>query len=163
MTLTTVKDYCLERGVSRQFVHEYVRKGKFTIIELPYFVELNGKKHNIGKQKFLEIPDNFSVEQKPYWSGDISDNDYAEQLASDATEDFELRKFLTQLLKIEDEDTRFKSHLMNNIFPIGNPKRNELEIAFQNCTNLMKAELMDIAEQVNRLKTKVNNKNLKLN
>ena len=31
MYITTVSEYCKKRGVSRQFVYEYIRKGKFEL------------------------------------------------------------------------------------------------------------------------------------
>lgn len=52
--LQTVTEYCKEKNVSKQFVYEYIRKGKFELIELPLFVELNGEKIQVGSKKFLK-------------------------------------------------------------------------------------------------------------
>ena len=60
--LTTINNYCQQRGVTKQFVYEYVRKQKFELIELPVFAEVNGKKIEGGKQKFLSVPETFEPE-----------------------------------------------------------------------------------------------------
>jgi hypothetical protein len=57
--ITTIADYCQLRGVTKQFVYEYVRKEKFQLIELPVFAEIDGKKIEGGKQKFLKVPEAF--------------------------------------------------------------------------------------------------------
>ncbi len=153
MTLTTVKDYCNQQNVSRQFVNDYVKKGKFQVLELPTFVELDGEKIEIGKQKFLKIPSQYVSQKKTYWSGNVSDDDYAEQMAFDATDDLELRAHIESLLKIQDEaqSAAYKTHLINVVYPIGHPKRTSLDTAFQNCVNLMMAECADIELQVSQL------------
>ena len=58
--ITTIPDYCKKRNVTRQFVYEYIRKGKFKHFEMPTFIELNGDKILIGMQKVLEVPDAFA-------------------------------------------------------------------------------------------------------
>ncbi len=153
MTLTTVKDYCAQQNVSRQFVNDYVKKGKFQFLELSTFVELDGEKIEIGKQKFLKIPSQYAIQKKVFWSGDVSDDDYAEQMAHEATEDLEIRQELEHLLKIQDEmqSAAYKTHLLNAVYPIGHPKRTSLDAAFQNCVNLMMAECADIELQVSQL------------
>jgi hypothetical protein len=60
--LTTIADYCQQRGVTKQFVYEYVRKQKFELIELPVFAEINGQKISGGTQKFLSVPEAFEPE-----------------------------------------------------------------------------------------------------
>jgi hypothetical protein len=55
--ITTIPDYCKKRNVTRQFVYEYIRKGKFKHFEMPTFIEINGDKIQIGMQKVLEVPD----------------------------------------------------------------------------------------------------------
>ena len=57
--ITTVNDYCQQRGVTKQFVYDYVRKNKFEIIELPVFAEVNGTKIEGGTRKFLRVPEAF--------------------------------------------------------------------------------------------------------
>ena len=57
--ITTIAAYCQQRGVTKQFVYEYVRKQKFEMIELPVFAEINGTKISGGTQKFLRVPEAF--------------------------------------------------------------------------------------------------------
>jgi hypothetical protein len=58
--ITTIPEYCKQRGVTRQFVYEYIKKGKFNHFEMPVFVEKNGDKIHIGVQKVLEVPKEFA-------------------------------------------------------------------------------------------------------
>jgi hypothetical protein len=61
--ITTISDYCKKRNVTRQFVYEYIKKGKFKQFEMPTFVEINGDKIQIGMQKILEVPDQFAPKE----------------------------------------------------------------------------------------------------
>ncbi len=54
-TVIGIKDYCNARKVSRQYVYQEIKKGKFKTVELPVFTEYNGKKINVGIQKFLSF------------------------------------------------------------------------------------------------------------
>lgn len=58
--LTTIADYCQKRGVTRQFVYEYIKKGKFEVLELPVFAEYGGERIGVGVQKFIVVPDALS-------------------------------------------------------------------------------------------------------
>jgi hypothetical protein len=60
--ITTIADYCQQRGVTKQFVYEYVRKQKFEFIELPVFTEVGGQRISGGTQKFLQVPEAFEPE-----------------------------------------------------------------------------------------------------
>jgi hypothetical protein len=55
--LITIADYCAQRNVSKQFVYEYIKKGKLTVLELPTFIEFKGEKVQLGMQKMLEVPE----------------------------------------------------------------------------------------------------------
>lgn len=55
MEFLTVAEYAKKRSVSRQFIYEYIKKGKFELVELPIFVEYKGKKYRQGTKKFLVI------------------------------------------------------------------------------------------------------------
>jgi hypothetical protein len=55
--ITIISDYCQQRGVTKQFVYNYVRKEKFQLVELPVFTEVSGERINGGTQKFLQVPD----------------------------------------------------------------------------------------------------------
>lgn len=156
MTLTTIKEYCTLRGVSRQFVYEYIRKKKFTLLELPVFIEWEGTKKEIGKQKFLKVPPEYAVEKKRYWSGDMSDNEYNLSLVADATEDKELQTHILKLfsLKSESAASAYKKDLFENLFPLNHIKRAALDAAFDKCTQLMMAELAELEQQVSNLEKK---------
>jgi septin family protein len=60
--VTTISAYCQQRGVTKQFVYEYIRKKKFEYIELPIFTEVNGQRIDAGTQKFLSVPEAFEPE-----------------------------------------------------------------------------------------------------
>lgn len=55
--LITIADYCAQRNVSKQFVYEYIRKGKLTVLDLPTFIEFKGEKVHLGMQKMLDVPE----------------------------------------------------------------------------------------------------------
>jgi hypothetical protein len=55
--LITIADYCAQRNVSKQFVYEYIKKGKLTVLELPTFIEFKGEKVQLGMQKMLDVPE----------------------------------------------------------------------------------------------------------
>ena len=52
--LTTIENYCQQRGLSPQFVLEYIRKGKIEVIELPVFVEYEGRRIKVETRKFIK-------------------------------------------------------------------------------------------------------------
>ena len=153
MTLTTIKDYCTHRGVSRQFVYEYIKKGKFELLELPIFVNFDGSQIEVGKQKFLKVPPQYAAEKKPYWSGDVSDDDYSKAMAADATTDLELQKHLAHYLSLQTdtESELYKTYLFDTLYPTTHSKRILLDTAFKKCIELMMSEMADIEHQVRRL------------
>lgn len=146
MTLTTIKNYCSQRGVSKQFVYEYIKKGKFQMLELPYFVELDGEKFEVGTQKFLKVPDYLTVEKKPYWSGELETNEYNKQLAADATKDNELQAYLIKYLETPSEEEETFKKSMIDFF--SNSKSKELDAALRKLSLLLKAELADLHSRV---------------
>ena len=153
MGLTTVKEYCAERGVSRQFVYEYINKGKFEVLNLPVFVEYDGVRQALGTKKFLKVPSQYAAEKKVYWTADVSDDAYAEAMAADATDDKELQDCISYFLKIEEiiEAETFKTELLTHKYPETHAKRIALDAAFAKCVALMQAEMADLAENVSRL------------
>ncbi len=54
-SVVTVKDFCKQQKVSRQYVNQEIKSGKFKTIELPIFTEYKGKKVAVGTQKFLSF------------------------------------------------------------------------------------------------------------
>lgn len=55
VSFLTVQDYAAQRGVSKQFVYEYIKKGKLELIEVPLFFEYEGVRHEAGTKKMLKI------------------------------------------------------------------------------------------------------------
>ena len=98
MQLITVKDYCAQKDVSRQFVYEYIKKGKFEVVELPIFVRFQGHELEVGKQKFLKDPMT-NQEKKAYWSGDVSDENYSISMAQDVTDNEVVRENVVERLR----------------------------------------------------------------
>ena len=154
MMLTTVKDYCTRRGVSRQFVYQYIKKGKFELIELPIYTDYEGIKVSVGIQKFLKVPPQYNVEKRAYWSGDVTDLEYAHALAIDSTSDKELQKHIAHFINLDAVDADgYKTYLLTTAYPINHPKRPLLDAAFENCKQLMLAEMSDIEQNLERLET----------
>ncbi len=155
MTLTTVKEYCALRGVSRQFVNDYVKKGKFQLVELPTFVNFDGGVVEIGKQKFLQVPEQYAIGIKPYWSGELSFEEYNTQLAKDTTDDLEIQRHIKHCLTIEPEfKGEYKKKLREVLFPINHPKRELLDAALTKLGQLLIAELADLDMKVRKLQHK---------
>lgn len=101
--LITIADYCAQRNVSKQFVYEYIKKGKLTILELPTFIEFKGEKVQLGMQKMLEVPEVLAPkakDKKPLPPLD-SKADMG-QFIEDITDVPFLQDFYRQLLTSED-------------------------------------------------------------
>jgi hypothetical protein len=101
--LITIADYCAQRNVSKQFVYEYIKKGKLTVLELPTFIEFKGEKVHLGMQKMLEVPELLAPKNKdtkPLPSLD-SKADMG-QFIEDITDVPFLQGFYRQLLTSED-------------------------------------------------------------
>jgi hypothetical protein len=107
------------------------------------------------EKRFNSIPSQYSIEKKAYWSGDVSDNDYALQLSKDSTNDIDIQKIIEAhlLLKTPEEKALNKQNLYNQ-FKTEHPKRSLLDAAFKKCMTIMMAELGDIEQQVSSLEKK---------
>jgi hypothetical protein len=55
--LISIADYCQQRGVTRQFVYQYIKKGTFKRVDLPLFVEMGGEKKQVGTHTCIEVPE----------------------------------------------------------------------------------------------------------
>jgi hypothetical protein len=96
--ITTIPDYCKQRGITRQFVYSYIKSGKFKHYEMPTFVEINGEKINIGVQKILEVPDEFAPKKtdlKPFTDDTIGNSD---EFLSRVTDNAVLKEMYQHLL-----------------------------------------------------------------
>lgn len=49
-----LSEYAKEKGVSRQYIYAYFQS---QIIDLPIFVEFEGQRIEVGRQKFIKIDD----------------------------------------------------------------------------------------------------------
>lgn len=63
--LMTIKQYCETRGVTKQYVGEYIKKGRIPAVELPVFAEYEGERVEIGQQKFVIVQEVHSAEMPP--------------------------------------------------------------------------------------------------
>ena len=122
--LTTISDYCQQRGVTKQFVYEYVRKKKFELIDLPVFAEVNGEKIVGGTQKFLRVPEAFEPEL------DFPSFDSAAAFVDYLTDYPELAERNKAYFQLTDADERatFKTAMYADI-----AKRPEAEIGRASC------------------------------
>jgi hypothetical protein len=101
--ITTIPTYCKERGVTRQFVYEYIKRGKFKHFEMPVFIELNGDKIELGMQKVLEVPDEFAPKKtdlSPITEGSVGD---LENLIRRLTDEPEVQNFYRNYLTLPPE------------------------------------------------------------
>jgi hypothetical protein len=100
--ITTIADYAKARGVTRQFIYEYIQKGKFRHFELPIFIELDGKKIEVGSKKFLEVPDDFAskkTDMKPIQIGGVYDSGL-ENLVSRLSDDLYIQDMYREYLTL---------------------------------------------------------------
>lgn len=148
MTLTTVKDYCVQRGVSRQFVYEYIRNGKFEVLTLPIFAEFNGERVSVGNQKFIKVP--------PQYLPIEDDATYAKSVAERATSDTELRVKIQQLFNIFDETeaNNFRSELEKK-YAKPHPKAKLFAAAQEKIHQIMLNEMEALSTNLAQLKTEI--------
>jgi hypothetical protein len=148
MTLTTVKDYCTQRGVSRQFVYEYIRKGKFELLTLPVFTEFNGERVSVGKQKFINVP--------PQYFPLEDDATYAETMAESATSDSELQLEIQAMFMIADEKEALKfRHKLEKKYAAPHPKAKAFASAQKKMHQAMLDEMADIENNLAQLEANV--------
>jgi hypothetical protein len=105
--LITIADYCEKRNVSKQFVYEYIKKGKLKVLELPTFVELHGERVTLGMQKMLDVPE--SLVPKPKDKRPLPPLDSTPNLANfieDITDDAFLSDFYHKYLTIEGKEAK---------------------------------------------------------
>lgn len=153
MELVTIKNYCAQKEVSRQFVYEYIKKGRFEVVELPTFVRFNGVEIECGKQKFLKSPLT-NLERKWYWENDTSDEDYASGMANDGSENEEVRAILREMLMKEGPVKKFYRDEVLERYK-DTPLHAEIEAGIDRCFQLMKMETFDLDLKVRAFVKKV--------
>jgi hypothetical protein len=153
MELVTIKDYCSQKDVSRQFVYEYIKKGKFEVVELPIFVRFEGIEIEVGKQKFLKDPLT-NQDRKWYWSGEISNEDYANGMANDASKNETVRTILRDMLMLTGAAKKnYRDEMLERYKD--SPLKLEIEAGMKKCFELMKLEVADLDSKVKAFESKV--------
>lgn len=131
--ITTIPDYCKQRGITRQFVYSYIKNGKFKHYEMPTFVEINGEKINIGVQKILEVPDDFAPKKSdltPITEGSIGN---LEELLNRLTDNAELKALYHALLSASTADKQVARQRLNSAIS-AHPDRDRLRVAEEEAT-----------------------------
>jgi hypothetical protein len=154
MQLVTIKDYCAQKDVSRQFVYEYIRKGKFEVLELPIFVNFEGHVLEVGTQKFLKDPMT-NQEKKAYWSTDTTDEEYDQGMANDSTENEAVRVIIKKMLSLKKEASADYKKSVFDMYPLGTPMRLEIDKALDKCADIMWLEMGDLDHKVTAFVKKV--------
>jgi hypothetical protein len=103
--ITTISDYCKQRGITRQFVYSYIKSGKFKHYEMPTFVEINGEKIHIGVQKILEVPDEFAPKKSDLTPIDAALVGNLDDFLNRLTDNTDLKALYRQLLTTGDKTT----------------------------------------------------------
>jgi hypothetical protein len=112
--ITTIPEYCKQRNVTRQFVYEYIKKGKFKHYEMPVFVESNGDKIMLGNQKVLEVPDEFAPKKSDALTITEESLGNPESLINSVTDDPTLRNLYRDLIgKMPDVDKLTAKNIFN--------------------------------------------------
>jgi hypothetical protein len=130
--LMTISDYCAQRNVSKQFVYEYIRKGKLTVLELPTFVELNGERVTLGMQKMLDVSETLAPKVKDSKALASLDTPLSkEAFVSELTDNPYLHAFYVKYLSMEGKEAKkaMKSAFYAEIdaLPNGTEIRDEID------------------------------------
>lgn len=51
--ILTIPEYGRQKNISRQAVHDAIKNNRLSVVELPVFVEFEGRKIEIEKRKFV--------------------------------------------------------------------------------------------------------------
>jgi hypothetical protein len=112
--LITIADYCKKRNVSRQFVYEYIKLGKFKAHELAVYAEYEGTRIHVGIKKFIEVPE--ALAPNPFdRETELGRNDT--EFVSQITDNPELQAFYKIYLTLTDKTKRasFKKEMYARI------------------------------------------------
>jgi hypothetical protein len=127
--ITTIPDYCKQRNVTRQFVYEYIKKGKFKHYEMPVFVESNGDKIMLGNQKVLEVPEEFAPKKSDAQPFVLPTVDGPESIINSITDDPVLSDMYRNLLSKESKaDKKVARNALHVAIEL-HPDRDRLKIA----------------------------------
>jgi hypothetical protein len=127
--ITTIPDYCKQRNVTRQFVYEYIKKGKFKHYEMPVFVESNGDKIMLGNQKVLEVPEEFAPKKSDTQPFELPTIEGPEYLINSITDDPVLSNLYRNLLSKESKADKMAAQNDLNMAIELHPDRDRLKIA----------------------------------
>lgn len=153
--ITTVKEYCALRGVTRQFVYQYVREGKFELREMPAFVEIEGKKIKIGMEKVLIVPEEFAAKSNDNLKFSFLD---AVNFVEYLTSNLELQEFYSKYLGIKDREVRasFKKAMYENIDQRPELERNALKTAIDEANIKLMQRMVSLEKNLKELLKKEN-------
>jgi hypothetical protein len=101
--LMTIKQYCEARNVTKQFVGEYIKKGKIPSVELPVFAEYEGERIQVGSQKFV-------LEQGLPTSG-MNDRQRAKWMSDQATQHQGIRADIIKVLLAKQGGKQLREEL----------------------------------------------------
>lgn len=145
--LITIKDYCDKRNVTRQYVYQEIKKGKFKAIELPVFVRYEGEEKAIGTQKFLELPTtHIGIEDTEQYSNILADL---------ATEDIEIKQDLCIFLKSEGKAKSLFADFLHEKYNPAHPKHESYEQARKKILQLWIEEVKQLKKDVIAIKAEV--------
>jgi hypothetical protein len=127
--ITTIPEYCKQRNVTRQFVYEYIKKGKFKHYDMPVFIESNGDKIMLGNQKVLEVPEEFAPKPSdalPFTDDAMNDRDY---IVRQVTDNPILQDLYRELLFKIPEGDKFAAKAAFDAAIESHPDRDALKVA----------------------------------
>ncbi len=141
--VTTITQYCKDTNKSKQFVSEYIKKGKFKQYETPMYVKVGDAFIEVGKTKVLDVPAEYTIAK-------ISDDDrkYVKQLVTNPL----LQGLYLKILQEDNPDNRMKLRKDFDQYLTALPK--EAQEAIQAEFNTANEKLLHRAQDsVNQLKS----------
>ena len=141
--LFAISDYQKQKGVSLQFITEYTKKGIFKKIDLPLFVEFEGKKINVGKKRMLDVP--------PQYLPDESEEVHeANLLVSNISNDSDIREAFKKMLLQNDDEERLRKRY-DRIFNRNHPKHQAYKAALHRFLDIMEQQAKNLLNEVDDL------------
>jgi hypothetical protein len=112
--------------------------------------------------KFIKIKDCYSQkhplinqDRKWYWSGDVSNEDYAKGMSNDASNNEIVRAILRDMLMLKGAAKKsYRDEVLERYKD--NPLKLDIEKGMKKCFELMKLEVADLDLKVKAFENKVN-------
>lgn len=147
--LFAISDYQKQKGVSLQFIAEYTKKGIFKKIDLPTFVEFKGEKIQVGRKQMLEVP-------PQYLPDDAAEMQEAAALASQLTDDADIKEAFKKMLLQSDDEARLRKRY-DRIFNKNHPKHDAYKATLNRFLDIMEQNARDLLHEAGDLLTLVKN------